>query len=55
MPCIPLFVELLDTKYPKGDEMVKGDFGSSLYTTGFTVGEFFGPILGGILTKYLLF
>ena len=41
--------------YPDENEEIMGDIASALYNTSYAVGEFIGPLLGGILCEYLSF
>jgi hypothetical protein len=44
-------IDLLDKEFPSEDEYSKGDFGSALYTTSYSIGEFIGPLMGGIIVS----
>ncbi len=41
--------------YPDENQEILGDIASALYNTSYAVGEFIGPLLGGILCEYISF
>ena len=41
--------------YPEENTEIIGDIASALYNTSYAVGEFIGPLLGGVLADYFSF
>jgi predicted MFS family arabinose efflux permease len=41
--------------YPEENDDMIGDVSSALYNTSYALGEFVGPLLGGVLSEYTSF
>lgn len=49
IPALPQLYKILLRLYPEENEEIIGDISSALYNTSYAVGEFLGPLLGGLL------
>ncbi|EGR27519.1 major facilitator superfamily protein, putative [Ichthyophthirius multifiliis] len=55
IPALPQLFKILCKMYPDENQEIMGDIASALYNTSYAVGEFIGPLLGGILCEYISF
>ncbi|KAL4453663.1 hypothetical protein ABPG74_009559 [Tetrahymena malaccensis] len=55
IPALPQLYKILLRMYPEENEEIIGDISSALYNTSYAVGEFIGPLLGGLLAQSFSF